>query len=644
MNLRTCLDQCSLGLLRQIAAGHGLAVPEPPARAEVVDALVARLEEPGYLDGLLAGLEPGEQQVLELVARDGGEIRGFVLERQLRQGPAGSEVNGGPPAAVGRLLGRGLLYRAFQAVGPERGEVFLIPDEVDRLLPHLTPPERAPIGPVDEPAETRACAPCFNLFAMASFVRRWRQRAARSGRESSQLEALAEEAAELAVELPERTVRERWTLLAHLGLREALFTRDAAGLQPTERFEEWLAEGEAGAHRLWRSYLESDQWNDLERAGSGAHRFAGRTAEPVLARAEVLRVLAANLSERWVLAADVDRLLREQAPDFLREAFEASRAELVDLESGELLGGAQSWDRVEAAFLRYLLSGPLYWLGLLEWGRGPESWDRLRLTRSGLAWLAGSENLLLSPLAPLELSGEGRLLAQPAADLALLWQLEPYLTLERRGPPSRYLLSRASFGRGLAAGGSAAELRRLLERAAGGSLPLELAVSVQRWTIAAGRFKLRPMVVLSAADASELEAVIERLGSSGLLRERLGPLAAVVAPGRGLELAEQLERLGQLPEVDASLRLMAGRRAYAAQVDQSVLEALLYCLRLVRSLDPGLSADLPQADRLVQRLEQALGPIAAPRIVRRARAAARRLKSGSVGSPRGGRSFVPPST
>jgi hypothetical protein len=358
----------------------------------------------------------------------------------------------------------------------------------------------------------------------------------------------------------------------------------------------------------------------------------------------VLRVLRANLTERWTLATDLDRLLREQAPDFLREGFDASTAELVDLESGELLGGPQSWVRVEAPFLRYLLSGPLFWLGLLEWGRGPESWDRLRLTRPGLAWLAGSENILLTPPRPLELSGEGRLLAQPEADLSLLWQLEPYLTLEQRGPPSRYLLSRASFGRGLAAGGSAAELRRLLERAAGGTLPLDLMVALQRWTIAAGRFKLRPMVVLSAADAAELDAVLERLGSSGLIRERLGPLAAVVAPTRGPELAEQLERFGQLPEVDASLRLMAGRRAYAAQVDQSVLETLLYCLRLVRSLDAGLSADLPQADRLVQRLEQALGPIAAPRIARRARAAARRLKSGSGGSGRGGRSFVPPST
>ena len=71
---------------------------------------------------------------------------------------------------------------------------------------------------------------------------------------------------------------------------------------------------------------------------------------------------------------------------------------------------------------------------------------------------------------------------------------------------------------------------------------------------------------------------------------------------------------------------MAGRRAYSALVDQNTLETLLFCLRLARALKPSLIAELPNAEALSHRLEQALGPIAAPRISRRARAAARRLR------------------
>jgi hypothetical protein len=99
-----------------------------------------------------------------------------------------------------------------------------------------------------------------------------------------------------------------------------------------------------------------------------------------------------------------------------------------------------------------------------------------------------------------------------------------------------------------------------------------------------------------------------------------------VAPARAADLAEALERLGQLPQLDAALRLMAGRKAYSALVDQQTLEALLFCIRLLKALKPDLVAKIPHADRLAPRLEQALGPIAAPRIARRARSLGRRLR------------------
>ena len=210
----------------------------------------------------------------------------------------------------------------------------------------------------------------------------------------------------------------------------------------------------------------------------------------------------------------------------------------------------------------------------------------------------------------LPIGNDRRLLASDRSDLGLLWQLEPYLVLERRGPPSEYLLTRASFARGLEAGGSATHLGHLLERAAGSDLPLPFRLALERWGARAGRFRLRPLVVLSAEDADELTAALDRADLAGLVRERLGPTAAAVIPARAIELAEALERHGHLPEVDAALRLMAGRRAYSALVDQNT----------------SLIAELPNAEALSHRLEQALGPIAAPRISRRARAAARRLR------------------
>lgn len=632
MNLRRCLDQCSLGLLKQIAAAHAVPLPDPAARGELIGALVGRLLGPGYLATYVAHLDEAARAVLGRVAAEGGQARGFLLERE-SQGPGGDDGREGSRELLARLAGSGLLFRVFQASGTERGELYVLPGELTPLLPATRPPASR-LVPVAGPAEVHACAPTFIMFALASFLRRWQEQSGHRTEAGGQLPALEQETTELVVELPSRSARERWTLFAHLAVRLGLLRRDAGGLALTDAFEEWLGRRGEAAHRLWAAYLGSERWNDLERAGSGAARFAGRTSEPRAARASVLGVIGSLPLGTWLLAAHVERAIRAQAPDFLREGFDAATSRLMDLASGEVLAGAPSWERVERAMIEYMLGGPLYWLGSVEWGQGPEGWDRLRLTERAGLWLAGSDSAFDAAPERLELSADGRLVAPATCDLALLWQLEPYLALERRGPPSVYSLSRASFSRGLAAGGSSHAVRELLERATAGPLPAAVRSELARWDGQAGRFVLRPLVALLAQDEAELTEALRRLEGSDLVGERLGPRAATVSRGRAPELAAALEQLGHLPDLDAALRPLAGRRAFAALVDQEVLEALLFCIRLARSLDPALAAEIPHAERLLRRLEQALGPITATRSGRRARALARRLRGPPPGQPR----------
>jgi hypothetical protein len=522
------------------------------------------------------------------------------------------------------LLSTGFLYRVFQATGSQRGEIYLVPDELRPLVRGANQPPSAAPPPVAPPTEGLACQPVFSLFAMASFIRRWRYgHLADSG--EGQLVALARETAELTRELPGRLPRERWTLLAHLGLRLGLFSREEGGLHPTDRIEDWLADPAAAHRSLWEGYLTADQWNDLERAGTRSERFAGHTAAPISARAELLDLLRSLPADQWVLATEVERFVRQRSPDFLREGFDASTARLVDLESGEVFGGADSWARVEAPLLHYMLSGPLFWLGVVEWGLADE-WDRIRLTPAGRAWLLGGDQILQPAQELCHFVDECRLSAPEGTDLGSLWRLEPYLALERRGPTSVYALNRGSFTRGLEGGGSSLDLKQLLERVCGGELPLSITVALERWRARVGRFRIRPLVVLSADDLDEFERALGHKDIAPHVKERLGPLAVVVLAARAPEIAERLSRLGHIPETDGALRLMAGRRAYPALVDQHALEALLFCLRFIKALKPALLAGIPEADRLVQRLEQALGPIAAPRLGRRARAEARKLR------------------
>jgi hypothetical protein len=160
----------------------------------------------------------------------------------------------------------------------------------------------------------------------------------------------------------------------------------------------------------------------------------------------------------------------------------------------------------------------------------------------------------------------------------------------------------------LSAGGSILELRQLLGRLTGASLPAEVDARLSDWERRFGAIALRPAVLLEAREASDLDAVQELRAIRRVIRRRLSPTVAEVAASQAPTLVDMLHSAGHLPRVDAALRLMAGRNAYAAMVDERVLEFLLTCLLALREVRPEQLAHLEGSLDLVERLEDLFPP------------------------------------
>src|SRR3569833_2841428 len=124
MRLREALDQSPAAALRRLARAHNVAFDDATTPAELIEALAAKLGSAEYATTLLGSLNERERSVLSHAQRGGGEVRGVLLARLL-----GSEDAARP------LLDRGLLFRTFSPLGPHRGEVFAVPDELLGLLP-----------------------------------------------------------------------------------------------------------------------------------------------------------------------------------------------------------------------------------------------------------------------------------------------------------------------------------------------------------------------------------------------------------------------------------------------------------------------------------------------------------------------------
>ena len=67
----------------------------------------------------------------------------------------------------------------------------------------------------------------------------------------------------------------------------------------------------------------------------------------------------------WNLTAFVAGV-HERQPDFQRPAGDYDSWFIRSESSGEFLQGIEHWDEVDGALVRYLITGPLHWLGILD--------------------------------------------------------------------------------------------------------------------------------------------------------------------------------------------------------------------------------------------------------------------------------------
>jgi hypothetical protein len=559
VRLSEALEQTPTGALRRVASAHALPHDDSTTRAELIARVAERLGDAVYVGEQLDGLPDDERAVLMAARHSAGELRGLLADMD-------------HPGAAEALAERGWLYRVFAAAGPMRGEVYVVPDELLAVLPTPDHAEPAPFAHEPPPPERRWSDPAFSLFALASALTR------AGGNLEDEVRPWSEEPGRWAWDA-------RWMFLQQLATSAGLLTHRADGkLTAGSALTRLLDDPPAVSERLWRAYLSSTAWSELARAGvdDGAD-----LADTIALRRAILDAFDGLPEQRWVGLEAFSSWLQRTRPTLVRE--QLNPRGLVRLQ-------AAPWADLEAPFLKSVVLGPLYWLGVVSASRDGNLIARRSRPRPAAAeachWEAAAE-----------------LLAPARAPLGALLQAERYLVLLQRDRTSRYHLIQPHVAAALSVGGSFAECRQLLERLTRQPLPPVVDERLEAWEQRFGALEIRPTVVLEARSAAELDEALADERTRPFVRARLGPSAAEVAAADALELAVALRQSGHLPRVDAALRLAAEpRRAYAGLVDEQVLEFLLVSLLAFRTAWPERLAELEGSTVLLERLEHQFPP------------------------------------
>lgn len=545
-SLEKSLSQNDLGYLNIVAELWGYDLNAENQR-QGVQVLQEIMTQEDLLLEVIETLPPESQQALLELARNKGRIPWTLFERKygnIRQmGPARRDremPHLAPQSTAEVLFYHGLLGRDFLNSAEGLQEFAYLPDELLGIIqPHL-PPETPALSGDDQAA---AAAPPPGRPA------RPEEYAAIHLANDLLLEDIGTLLAALRLGLPveQAPLHTSADFLMALLRELRLWQHETLNLNRIKAFFE--STRPVAFARLTQAWLTAD-CNDLCMTPN-LHCEGTWSYDVIRARSTVIEWLQALPENLWWHLPAFIEAIRRSHPDFLRSGGEYEAWLIRKAESSEYLQGFGSWMDVEGAFLRYLITGPLHWLGVVDLaGPGPESTPiAFRLSAAAADLLAGRPSeKIISPEATPTLNSQGLIEIPRGSDLALRYQIARFTEWERTSRAGyAYRITPASLRKANAQGLTGAHLLALFKRYAI-AVPPALQNAIIRWEKQekpAGRVETG--LLLRLEDPSLTQA-FKQSRASRFIREQLNANTFLLQPGAREAVLKALAELGWLIE------------------------------------------------------------------------------------------------
>jgi hypothetical protein len=337
---------------------------------------------------------------------------------------------------------------------------------------------------------------------------------------------------------------------------------DAAGLlgeggvpnpEPTRKFLE--AERGHTLAQLVGKWKESKQLNELALLPGLILEGEWRN-DPLQAREAVLKFLETIPENTWWNIQSFINAIHQQYPDFQRPAGDYDSwfirlAAHGDAQEAEYLRGFEHWDQVEGQLLRFMITGPLHWLGILDLAAPGE--EKLPTTFRTSRWSAA----LLQSESPEGLPVEDeKILARSDARLILTahvprsvrYQIARFCQWDDLDRETyHYRLSPSSLQRASESGLLTNHLLAILRNHAE-AVPPSLVTALERWDQHGRQARIEQVQVLRLSSPE----ILQELRASRVARflgDPLGPTTVIVKAGAREKVLSALSELGYLGEI-----------------------------------------------------------------------------------------------
>ncbi|MFQ5615738.1 MAG: helicase-associated domain-containing protein [Anaerolineales bacterium] len=533
-NLTQSLRGRDLGHLRIVAEHWGIELKAPDARI-AQQRLATTLFDPDLLEEVIGALPDEARDALaDLLQHDGrllwvqfthrhGTIREMGPGRRDRERP---DRNPASPAEI--LWYRALIARAFFDTPDGPQEFAFLPEDLTPLLPLRRVEHHEPLGRPASPNERAHPLPIRDrILDHATTL----LAALRAG-----LPSLYGE------EKPEVGVNALHALL----LAANILTPDSVPIPAAARAFLEAPRPEALA-QLARAWLHSPDFDEL-RLLPGLQAGGDWKNDPLRARQTVLDFLSSIPADTWWSLNAFVAAIKTRYPDFQRSEYDSWY--LRDEATGEYLRGIEHWDDVDGALIRYIVTGPLHWLGVVDLAKteADSPPTAFRFLGGGLARLTEPTPAGDDDVEKVHIRSDGRITAPRLASRAARYQIARFCVWEDEKPNEyRYRLTPSSLSRAREHGLRVGHLIRLLARHSDG-IPPNVTKALKGWEARGASAFIEQLSVLRFSSPNILQA-LRRSRAARFLGDPIGPAAIVVKPGAEEKVLAALVEMGYLGEV-----------------------------------------------------------------------------------------------
>jgi len=301
---------------------------------------------------------------------------------------------------------------------------------------------------------------------------------------------------------------------------------------------------------LFAAWRTDAHWNDLAHVQGIAFEMPHTWSnDPVRERTAILEMLVrwmAASSEPWQDIESFVQFALKTSPDFARPDGRYDTWHIRDVQTNEFLSGFSNWNRIEGALIRYMVNGPLRWMGLVN-VQGP----RVALTETARS-LASAQ---MEPARPADapprndvfrLEPDGDVIVQTGARFERFQLARVANWSATRSEDFVYRLVPESVTAAIKQSIPAPRILEFLEQHSNKPIPPNLIKAIKRLEQHGSEARLEQAYMLRTKDAETMEVLLTTHAVRKAMIERLSPTCALMRQREARAVSSAIIRTGLL--------------------------------------------------------------------------------------------------